>query len=70
MDVETAVLASEQSFFSSLLAADVATLGLDQKSVLEGLIRNGSTPQKVEHRCRLLLRARLGRRSPRQGPVL
>src|SRR6516164_3955515 len=41
-------------------AAPALALSPNQKSELEGLARNGSTPQKVALRCRLLLLANEG----------
>src|ERR1019366_6650520 len=41
-------------------SAPALALRPDQKSELEGLARNGSTPQKVALRCRLLLLAHDG----------
>jgi transposase/DNA-binding CsgD family transcriptional regulator len=41
-------------------AAPALSLSPDQKSDLEGLVRSGSTPQKVALRCRLLLLANAG----------
>lgn len=40
--------------------APALTLSAERKSELEGLLRNGSTPQKVALRCRLLLLAHEG----------
>jgi len=41
-------------------SAPALVLSVGQKSELEGLVRNGSTPQKVALRCRLLLLAHDG----------
>src|SRR5689334_24933730 len=41
-------------------SAPALALSAGQKSELEGLLRNGSTPQKVALRCRLLLLAHEG----------
>ena len=41
-------------------SAPALYLSVGQKSELEGLVRNGATPQKVAHRCRLLLLAHAG----------
>src|SRR5579863_2116565 len=41
-------------------SAPALALSADQKSELEGLVRNGSTPQKIALRCRLLLLAHDG----------
>src|SRR5579885_2925340 len=41
-------------------SAPALALSAAQKSELEGLVRNGSTPQKVALRCRLLLLAHEG----------
>ena len=41
-------------------SAPALALSVGQKSELEGLVRNGGTPQKVALRCRLLLLAHAG----------
>src|SRR3954464_3743043 len=41
-------------------SAAALALSVGQKSELEGLVRNGNTPQKVAVRCRLLLLAHEG----------
>ena len=41
-------------------SAPALSLSVGQKSELEGLVRNGATPQKVALRCRLLLLAHAG----------
>jgi DNA-binding CsgD family transcriptional regulator len=42
------------------IPAPALALSVDQKTELEGLLRNGGSPQKVALRCRLLLMAHEG----------